>query len=151
MAHASAADGPGSAETAVFSGALHSLVFPVAMSVLTRKDFPLPAAGHGGSPDGSTTSDVAVGSGHGHRVDREPASAPRGDHARRRGDPHARTARSWLGVPATWPRACTPRSPVTRPARAPRTRRSGVRHRSGAAAHRASGPWAPGPAVSTPR
>ena len=37
--------GPGSAETAVFSGALHSIAFPVAMSVLTRKDFPLPVLG----------------------------------------------------------------------------------------------------------
>lgn len=36
---------PGSSETAVFSGALHSLAFPVAMSVLTRQDFPLPVMG----------------------------------------------------------------------------------------------------------
>ena len=36
---------PGAAEAAVFSGALHSLAFPVAMSVLTRKDFPLPVLG----------------------------------------------------------------------------------------------------------
>lgn len=32
-------------ETAVFSGVLHALAFPVAMSVLTRKDFPLPVLG----------------------------------------------------------------------------------------------------------
>ena len=36
---------PGSSEIAVFSGALHSLAFPVAMSVLTRQDFPLPVMG----------------------------------------------------------------------------------------------------------
>lgn len=36
---------PGSSETAVFSGALHSVAFPVAMSVLTRQDFPLPVMG----------------------------------------------------------------------------------------------------------
>lgn len=36
---------PGSSQTAVFSGALHSVAFPVAMSVLTRQDFPLPVLG----------------------------------------------------------------------------------------------------------
>ena len=34
-----------SGELAVFSGALHALAFPVVMSVLTRKDFPLPVLG----------------------------------------------------------------------------------------------------------
>ena len=35
----------GAGETTVFSGALHALAFPVVMSVLTRKDFPLPVLG----------------------------------------------------------------------------------------------------------
>ncbi|CAL8897064.1 MaoC family dehydratase [Kocuria varians] len=36
---------PGSDRSAVFSGALHALAFPVAMSLLTRPDFPLPVLG----------------------------------------------------------------------------------------------------------
>ncbi|GAA2520849.1 MAG: hypothetical protein KH989_11930 [Kocuria rhizophila] len=36
---------PGSELSAVYSGALHALAFPVAMSVLTRPDFPLPVLG----------------------------------------------------------------------------------------------------------
>lgn len=53
---------PGLAETAVFSGALHSLAFPVAMSVLTRKDFPLPVLGMVHiSNTVHHVSDVAVG------------------------------------------------------------------------------------------
>lgn len=36
---------PGSSDITVFSGALHALAFPVAMSVLTRRDFPLPVMG----------------------------------------------------------------------------------------------------------
>ncbi|MCT1615866.1 hypothetical protein GKZ75_08160 [Kocuria indica] len=53
---------PGSQHTAVFSGALHALAFPVAMSVLTRKDFPLPVLGmvHLGNTIRHVT-DVAVG------------------------------------------------------------------------------------------
>ncbi|MDO4920005.1 MaoC/PaaZ C-terminal domain-containing protein [Kocuria sp.] len=53
---------PGSVETAVFSGALHALAFPVAMSVLTRRDFPLPVLGmvHLGNTV-HHLADVAVG------------------------------------------------------------------------------------------